>query len=353
MNVIIPHPDAIVQVKVPLPFPLRWVNGYVIRGKDGCTVIDPGLRTPEAEQMWLRTFRELGLSPGDVEQIVLTHHHPDHYGLAGWMQQQTHAPVVMSRTAFQRAQLLWGDGQPLTAEIVRQFARHGMDEGTLGQVREHLDSFVPLVSPPPEATFLEPGASIRLGDECYTAILAEGHASGQLCFYDERRRVIFCGDQVLPRITPNVSLLPSDDANPLASFLSSLEQLSALTVDVAFPGHRDPFAAFGERARELIRHHDERLTYMRDLLKEPMTAYALCRRVFGDRLTVHQLRFAMAETLAHVIYLRERGMVTEGEREYAGHDERKQDERKYESEEQDHTGENASGRRTVLVYRAA
>lgn len=317
MNVIIPHTETIVQVKVPLPFPLRWVNSYLIRGKDGFTVIDPGLHTPEAEELWRRTCREQGIAFTDIAQIVLTHFHPDHYGIAGWMQQRSGAPVRISRAGFEFAMAMWGEEQPLTADVLAQFARHGMDDETLAQMKPHLDSFKPLVSPPPEVSFLEPGGTVRLGDDSYVAILAEGHAEGHLCFYDERRRVLFCGDQVLTRITPNVSLLPGSDANPLATFLRSLEELSGLAVGMAYPGHREPFAEFAERARELIDHHRERLAFMRDHLRQPMTAYELCRRVFGDRLTIHQLRFAMAETLAHVVYLREQGRVAESEQEYA------------------------------------
>jgi glyoxylase-like metal-dependent hydrolase (beta-lactamase superfamily II) len=299
----------VARIKVPLPFPLQWVNSYAIRGKQGITVIDPGLHTEAAIAVWEETFERLGFAGSDIERIVLTHYHPDHYGLAGWMQQLSGADVWLSRAGHEQAQRLWGAGKPLTAEIIAQFRRAGMPGEWLGQVKQHLDDFVPFVSPQPTVRELEPGIRFALGDEEYATIEAGGHAIGQICFYRESSREMFCGDQVLPKISPNISLIPGAEADPLDSFLGSLKQLASYEVARVFPGHRDPFTDFAGRIRELLAHHEERLKRMRNQLREPLTAYGLCRRIFGDRLSVHQLRFALAETLAHVEHLRLAGAV--------------------------------------------
>jgi glyoxylase-like metal-dependent hydrolase (beta-lactamase superfamily II) len=311
MESMIMHEDGVIQVKVPLPFPLRWVNGYLLRGEDGYTLMDPGLHTRDAEEVWRQALRTAGAGFPDIRQIVLTHHHPDHYGLAGWMQEQTKAPVFLSRTGWEHARRLWGERQPLTGEILALFRRHGMDEPALAAMKAHLDSFVPLVTPEPEVRFLPPGGTFRLGDREYRLIEAPGHAAGQILFHDVGRKVIFCGDQVLPRISPNVSLVPGSEADPLGSFLASLGELRRLDIVRAYPGHREPFAGFAGRAEELLRHHDERLGAMLARLERPLTAYTLCRIVFGDRLSVHQLRFALAETLAHLAHLRNQGRAVE------------------------------------------
>lgn len=303
--------ESVTQVKVPLPFPLGWVNGYLIRGKGGFTVIDPGLHTAESKEVWEREIRQRGMTFADIEQIVLTHHHPDHYGLAGWMQQQSGAPVRMNRAGYEQAQMLWGAGQPLAQHIIDQFEQHGMHSEKLEQMKLHLDSFVSYVSPHPVPEFLEPGDTVRLGDDDYSIVTADGHAFGHLCFYDDKRHVLFCGDQVLPNISPNISLIPGLDPNPLHSFLHSLTRLSRLPVHIAYPGHRDPFTRFGERCLQLIAHHEERLSHIQKLLEIPLTGYELCLSLFGDRLPAHQLRFAMAETLAHTEYLKQRGLIAE------------------------------------------
>jgi glyoxylase-like metal-dependent hydrolase (beta-lactamase superfamily II) len=301
--------DNIARIKVPLPFPLQWVNCYAIRGTRGITVIDPGLNTAAAIAVWEEAFEQLGFAASDIERIVLTHYHPDHYGLAGWMQQLSGADVWLSRSGHEQAQRLWGAGQPLTAEIVAQFRRAGMPEELLAQVKRHLGDFIPLVSPQPTVRELKPGIRFALGDEDYETIGAGGHAIGQICFYRESSRTMFCGDQVLPKISPNISLIPGAEVDPLGSFLSSLRLLASREVALAYPGHRDPFSTFAERVRELLTHHEERLKRMREQLREPLTANDLCRRMFGDRLSVHQLRFALAETLAHVEHLRLAGSV--------------------------------------------
>ncbi|MFC0212654.1 MBL fold metallo-hydrolase [Paenibacillus chartarius] len=311
MQQVIEHEGgAIVQVKVPLPFPLRWVNGYVVKGKNGLTIIDPGLHTPEAETCWDDAMRLIGCTYTDIERIVLTHYHPDHYGLAGWMQDRSGgAPVWMSGEGVRLAQFLWGEGTPMTPALTALFREHGMDDELCAQIRVHMDDFVPLVSPQPRTSLLEPGDTVRLGDDEYTAILTPGHAAGHLCLYRAEDRRIFCGDHVLPQISPNVSWMPGVEDNPLDAFLSSLKEVAGLDVGIAYPGHREPFSRFAERALELVDHHQERLALMLSKLSVPCSAFAVCREVFGERLTVHQLRFALAETLAHLVYLERSGQA--------------------------------------------
>lgn len=307
MQHVIEYEGGIVQVKVPLPFPLRWVNAYIIKGSGGYTVIDPGLHTEEAEQCWNEALQGRGIQYKDIERIVLTHYHPDHYGLAGWMQERTGAPVLMSCLGYRLAQLLWGKGTTMTEALTAVFAEHGMDRDMCAAMAAHMDGFVPQVSPQPNVTFLEPGDKVNLGDELYEAIHTPGHAAGHLCLYNAEERRMFCGDHVLPQISPNVSWMPGVEDNPLASFLTSLQEVARLPVDRAFPGHREPFASFTERALELALHHEERLELMLGRLGEPISANTLCLSVFGERLTVHQLRFALAETLAHLVYLEGEG----------------------------------------------
>ncbi|MCS7458773.1 MBL fold metallo-hydrolase [Paenibacillus doosanensis] len=316
MNLYTLHKDTFIQVKVPLPFPLRWVNAYLIRGKDGYTLIDPGLHTEAAEEMWEAVMKELGFGFADIEQLVLTHHHPDHYGLAGWFQERSGAPVRLSAVGCGQVKRLWGEAQPMTDELLRLFAAHGLPDELAEPMRAHMDDFVSMVSPQPALSLITPGEPIRLGDDEYETIHTPGHAAGHLCFYRRQSGDMICGDHVIPRISPNVSYLPGGiDENPLQSFLQSLEVIGQYDVTTAYPGHRDPFQTFGQRTRELLEHHDARLEQMRSLLEQgAMTAYEVCRATFGDRLTLHQLRFALSETLAHLIYLRDAQRVEQLER---------------------------------------
>lgn len=309
------HEGDIWQIRVPVPFPLRWVNGYLLRGEDGWTVLDPGLHNEASLAAWETAMREIGVGFGDVRQIVLTHHHPDHLGLAGWFQEKSGAPVRLSPEGEAQMKELWGDGTPMTGRLLDLFSDHGMYGAQLANMREHLDAFVPLVSPLPEITPLAAGEEIAMGGRRWQTVHAPGHARGQLLFYDRESGDLVCGDQVLPVITPNVSVVPGFGDDPLGEFLDSLERLSELRVKRAFPGHRDPFGDVPERCRAIIRHHHERLARMTELLDEPLTALDLCLRLFGRNLTVHQLRFALGETLAHLFRLEAGGRVRRFERD--------------------------------------
>ncbi|MFB9326008.1 MBL fold metallo-hydrolase [Paenibacillus aurantiacus] len=309
-------PGGIIQVKIPLPFSLKWVNSYLVPEEGGYTLIDPGLRTEEAEAAWARAMEELGFGFGDIRRIVLTHQHPDHYGLAGWFQERSDAPVRMSRQSHAYTKRLWGENRSFNAELIGLFALHGMPAPQLEAVAAHLESFVERVTPQPEVTYLEAGERLRMGGVDWVALDAPGHARGQLCFYAEEAGWMICGDQVLPDITPNISVVPGEDADPLARFLDSLAELGRLEVRLAFPGHRDPFADFGGRIRAIAAHHDRRLAQIEELAAAGMqTGYALCEALFGARIagSAHNLRFAMAETLAHLVYLARSGRLAASE----------------------------------------
>ncbi|MGG1876295.1 MBL fold metallo-hydrolase [Paenibacillus cisolokensis] len=304
------------QVKITLDNPLRWVNSYVLRGDEGVTIIDPGPRTEGSEREWEAALTQLGITPGDIASIVLTHHHPDHYGLAGWFQARSGGRVWMSRRAHQEAMLMWGPNSAMETALPSLFRLHGMPEHRLAELPAHLKGFNAQVTPQPDVSFLEAGRPFHMGDRLWLPIETAGHAPGHLSFYDADRGVLLCGDAVLPQISPNVSLLPGSDEAPLALYLAGLRRLRELDVRTAYPGHRNPFTHFRERIDALLEHHEERLAYIAGLLREAgqLTAYEVCTALFGDSLGIHQLRFAMCEALAHLAELarRHNARVAEG-----------------------------------------
>lgn len=305
--------DGLFQVRVPLPFPLRWVNAYVIQEAAGVTVMDPGLRTPEAEQAWVEVLEWIGAGWKQITRIVLTHHHPDHYGLAGLFQERSGgAPVWMSRTAFKQTETLWGERAEETTEaLIRLFAGHGFPPDEQAAMRKHSNDFVARVSPQPKnIRFLEYGEQIMLGGRAYEILHTPGHAEGHISLLDRASGRMFCGDHVLPGITPNVGLLPFGDPNPLRTYLESLEAAAGWNVTEALPGHREPFAQYTARCAEIMEHHGERLRGMESMLgARAYTGYELCRAFFGERLSVHQFRFALSETIAHLVYLEAEGRI--------------------------------------------
>lgn len=312
MNEMMELKNGWLQVKVPLPFSLKWVNAYLIPEDEGYTLIDPGLGTEEAKKVWAGVLERKGMQWSDIRRVVLTHQHPDHYGLSGYVQEKSGASVWITKRSHDYARRLWGEGSRFPSDLRGLYEAHGMPEEVTDAISDNLDGFVALVTPQPIVQYMEPGQTIMLGGRRWELIDAPGHAYGAVCFYQPEMKWMICGDQVLPHITPNVSAIPGEERDPLADFLRNLEHLKQYDVEYALPGHRDPFVDFRGRIIELQSHHARRLSGMAELLtEEPRTAFELCETLFGARLrdNPHNLRFAMSETLAHLFHLEQRGII--------------------------------------------
>ncbi|MDE2748346.1 MAG: MBL fold metallo-hydrolase [Chloroflexota bacterium] len=305
--------DDIVQVRLPLPYKLNIVNCYLLRGADGWTLLDTGLNTAAARAQWGAAMKTLNFKPDDIEKIVLTHMHPDHFGLAGWWQRQAEIPipVYLPEREMPQAQVFY---RRANTPLYHQWMLDcGIDEATVDNVERALGSTRDLTRPHPvRQETLREGTTLRLGTRECRAIHAPGHSDGQLIFYHEAERLMLCGDHVLMKITPNIGSWPHSQPDPLGRFLASLSELTALDVRLALPGHRDLISDWRDRIEELIAHHRARLDQTLAAIEDGAgTVYQIAACIFPlDRLTPHEWRFAMAETLAHLNYLLERNQVT-------------------------------------------
>jgi glyoxylase-like metal-dependent hydrolase (beta-lactamase superfamily II) len=304
-------PD-IIQVPLPLPFALRIVNCYLLRGSHGWTVVDSGLGTADDRDAWLAAFAENGIGPGDLEQIVLTHFHPDHYGLAGWLQQWNGAdtPVYMAPREAEQARIVWQRPEGSHEPMHDLFTNYGAPPDLANAMVEQLRNLRRHTAPHPAVTLLEPGSEIRLGRRDCRVIHAPGHSDGQVVFYDPADRLMLSGDQVLIKITPNIGLWPESEPDPLGRYLGSLEYLATLDVRLALPGHGALINDWRGRLAELQHHHAERLNTMFSVVNAATDAYTVACAAFPfERLTHHEMRFAMAETIAHLEYMLHRGQL--------------------------------------------
>lgn len=298
------------QVTIPLPFRLNHVHGYLAHDEDGWTVIDPGLNREETRQAWAKAFADHGIVPErDVHRIIVTHYHPDHFGFAGSMQQWTKAPIYMSEIGQKIGMSAWTEERFTYNRTFYEQA--GLPEELRQHLKENDTAFYHLVRPLP-ATMkpLVDGHTYRIGKLEYEAIHTPGHAEGHICFYNGEHGVLIAGDHILKKITPNISYHGYGDPNPLATYLQSLQQISSRNISLALPGHGPVFTDAKERIAEITRHHEERLAFILERISGVMTAYEISCALFDRELSVHEQRFAIGETIAHLRYLQETGNIT-------------------------------------------
>lgn len=296
---------------VPIRIPLRYINCYLCEGPSGWTLVDTGFHDDLAEDAWNKGFSTLGITPDQVKQILVTHYHPDHIGAAGWLQELTRAPVYIHEKELPLVELFFGQRMPEHLEDLKaQFRAEGMPNDLVEQVASHHELQWMRVQPFPTFTPLATGSQIQIGPYDCQVIWTPGHSDGLAVFFDQKQRVLIANDMLLAKITPNVSLWPNCRPDPLQDYLESLDLVEALPAKIALTGHRTVIDDVPGRCQEIRRHHQERLAIIARACQVPggATAWEVCQKVFEpERLTIHQVRFAMSETLAHLVHLVGRG----------------------------------------------
>jgi glyoxylase-like metal-dependent hydrolase (beta-lactamase superfamily II) len=308
-----PKPGEAIEIRpgvfwarFPLPFRLDHVNIYLIEDGDGLAVIDAGIDNAQSRAAW-ETLLAGTLSGRRLTRIIATHFHPDHVGLAGWLCERFGLQLAMSETEYLIALNIRLDPQGLRAEPYRGFYRsHGLTEESTELLLGNGLQYLRMVYQPPR-TFLRliAGERVRIGGREFEVMTGAGHSPEQVMLYSKADNLVFIGDQVLAKISPNVSVEAMDpQGDPLGAYLRSLEKLkSALPEDVlVLPGHNVPFLGLHTRADELIAHHEARCLAILEACKRgPQTVAELVPVIFGRNIEdPHQLVFAFSEALAHV-----------------------------------------------------
>lgn len=315
------HKLGIQRVRIPLPFRLNHVNCYLAKGAKGWAIIDAGLGYDVTRETWERVFSENGLKATDIQHIYLTHHHPDHYGFLGQLQSWTGAEVWASRQSMLLAQSSWSEDQ--LQKLKFNYLRCGIPHDVAEKMDEEGRRFIERVKPHAAIDhFIEEGDEFRFGALVYKAVHTPGHALGHMALWNEKTKVMIGGDQVLSKITPNISYRFSGSPNPLKDYLDSLRYLKDLGVEFVIPGHGHSFDGAKERIDSIIHHHDERFARVLQLLtssvdglgREKKTAYDLCLNLFDTELDAYTMRPAIGETLSHLMYLIHAGRVWMEER---------------------------------------
>jgi glyoxylase-like metal-dependent hydrolase (beta-lactamase superfamily II) len=303
---------GILWVRMPLPFALDHINIWLLEDDAGWTIVDTGICSNRTKEYWERIFvSALGGKP--VIRVVGTHFHPDHVGLAGWLVERWDAEFCSSLTEWLYGRSLsQEDPESMVRTGLAFYRRAGLDEVSLAVMAERGNAYARGVTAlPPVLRRLRAGDNLTIGGTEWQVIIGGGHTPEHVCLHSAAAGTLIAGDQVLPRISPNISVWPSEpDADPLQDFLLSLDRLRALPDDtLVLPSHDTPFLGLHARLDGLAAHHRDRLQETLDACETPRSVAQVTRIMFRRPLDPHQLVFAVGEALAHLNHLLYRGRL--------------------------------------------
>lgn len=309
---------GVLRLDMPLPFRgLKQVNLWLIHGAEGWTMVDCGFGSPAHREMLEEAWRAaLGGRP--LARLVITHFHPDHMGNAGFIARRWGLTPQMTQLEWLAAHVAWHDGY--SDDIAASqgfFRRHGLAEEHIDTYREGFLRYGASVGLPDAHRRIADGDVLRLGDGDWRVVTGAGHSPEMATLYSPERGIYIAGDQVLPAITPNVSVYPGEpDADPIDAYVAALGHIRREVADdvLVLPSHKLPFRGLHPRLDALGAHHETRLAHLKGAFPadgRPIAAAEAMAHLFPFALDGHQVSFAMGETLAHLNHLIRRGEAEE------------------------------------------
>jgi glyoxylase-like metal-dependent hydrolase (beta-lactamase superfamily II) len=286
---------------------LSHVNVYLIRGDKGYLLIDTGWNTDASFATLHNHLVKNGLSFEDISQILVTHVHPDHYGMAGRIKQLSGATIAMHHIEKDFIEPRYVSMEELLHQTDHLLVTNGVPEHEMAAMRDATVGLEQYIVATPPDILLHDGDTITTGEFTFRVIWTPGHSSGHICLYEPEKRVLLSGDHILPKITPNIGVNPQSIENPLGRYINSLEELRKLDIEMTLPGHDRPFTRTIQRIDEIIRHHSYRNEeILKAIETAPRTAHYIAHKItwsensrWGDLPPFHQ-RMAIFETLAHL-----------------------------------------------------
>jgi glyoxylase-like metal-dependent hydrolase (beta-lactamase superfamily II) len=305
------------SIPVPIPNnPLRYVLVYAFETDRGAYIVDAGWNTDDAYQTLVAGLERAGFSIGDVQGVLVTHIHPDHYGLAGRVREASGAWVALHPADAALIEARYDAPDDLIEAIASMLRREGAPAEEIDSLKNASMPVRPFVSAVRPDLLVEDGDKPDVPGWELKAIWTPGHSPGHLCFHEASNRLMLSGDHVLPRITPNISVHPQAGPDPLGDFLASLDKVGAYDVDEVLPAHEHRFVDLQERVAQLRAHHrarfDEVIASIRDGAD---TTWAVAARMTWnrpwDQIQGFMRRAAVGEAMAHLSYLARMGVVRE------------------------------------------
>ena len=309
--------NGVYWLRMPLPFSLNHINLWLladcIGGSDGWTVVDTGLGDDKSKAIWENVFSGF-MRGAAIQRVIATHMHPDHVGCAGWLAEYFDVDLWMTREEYTICRLLVADtGRQAPDAGIEFYEAAGFVPEELDSYRKIFGFFGKYVAPLPESyRRLSDGQRLRIGSHEWEVVIGSGHSPEHACLYNEELNLFISGDQVLPTISSNVSVYPTEpDANPLQDWLTSLAAIKGrIPADVlVLPAHGEPFRGAHERIGELIAGHKTQLEALFKFCAKPRRAIDVFPALYRRRITSDNLMFATGEAIAHLNFLMAEGRI--------------------------------------------
>lgn len=305
-------------IRMPLPYALDHINLWALDDEAGWAIVDTGTRTDENAQVWRELFAHAPDQRG-ITRIFVTHMHPDHVGMAGWLTRKFNTRLWMTRLEYMSCRVMVSDtGREAPPEAIEFFRQAGWGEAAIERYRLRFGNFGKHIHALPESfRRLRDGEIIRIGQHDWRIIVGTGHSPEHACLYCPDLKVLISGDQVLPRISSNVSVHPTEpDADPMSEWMASIEKLRSEVPDdvLVLPSHNEPFRGLHLRLDRLAEGQHKAFNRLRETLaSEPRRVVDVFGALFSRPISESDtglLGMATGETLACLNYLIARGEAT-------------------------------------------
>jgi glyoxylase-like metal-dependent hydrolase (beta-lactamase superfamily II) len=316
--------DGVYQIKIDVPFGVRFVSLYLFKVEEKNVLIDAGLNSKGWIKIFFKRLKELNMTLNDIDTCIITHSHIDHIGLSGVLREKNPEAEILMHDITQNI-LEWetdkGNSEEIEQEAIKvsfQLKRYGLSEEQRKRVVQFFTYW------PKLRQYQKPDRVLHDGDTVLKdleVIWTPGHSFGHICVFNKKKRHLFSGDHVLSRITPHIGnfVVPEfiskqysdyNFNNVLDQYLQSLDRINELRPEIIFPGHQDIIYNPQERITQIKEHHKQRLADISEVIKDnPMTPFKISKIHFGEDLDEINSFLGLSEVLGHLLYLEDKKQV--------------------------------------------